>query len=287
MTTPCSSHQDSSSQRLPAVAVVGGHGKTGRRIAAKLEALGHDVRVLGRRATPAFDWAAPEGWAEALAGASAAYVAFAPDLAVPGGPDAVTELTRVALGVGCQRVVLLSGRGEAEAQRAERMVLEACPAATVVRCAWFAQNFTETDFAELVRGGSLTLPGGEAAEPFVDVEDIADVAVAALTDATHAGEVYELTGPAALTLGEVAAVLSAVGGAPVGYVPISLADLEAGLRADGVPEEVVGLMGFLFGSVFGRNPSVADGVRRALGRPPTDLRTALVRDRERAAASMV
>jgi uncharacterized protein YbjT (DUF2867 family) len=273
-----------SSPALP-VAVVGGHGKTGRRVAARLLGLGHDVRVLGRSTTPAFDWDAPETWADALAGTSAAYVAFAPDLAVPGGPEAVAELTRVALRVGCGRVVLLSGRGEAEAQRAERAVLGLCPAATVVRCAWFAQNFTETDFAEMVRRGALTLPGGEAAEPFVDVEDIADVAVAALTDpAAHAGQVYELTGPEALTLHEVADVLAEVDGAPVAYVPISLDELADGLRADGAPEEVVALMGFLFGSVFGRHPAPADGVRRALGREPVDLRTALVRDRDRAGA---
>src|SRR5215217_6508214 len=64
--------------------VLGGTGKTGRRVAQRLEARGMPTRVGSRSAEPPFDWQKPETWASALEGVSAAYVSYYPDVAIPG-----------------------------------------------------------------------------------------------------------------------------------------------------------------------------------------------------------
>ncbi|WP_222844025.1 NmrA family transcriptional regulator [Cellulosimicrobium sp. CUA-896] len=215
-------------------------------------------------------------------GADAVYVAYAPDLAVPGAPETVTRLAALARDAGVRRLVLLSGRGETEAQRAEAMVGDAFPGRTVVRCAFFAQNFSESFLRDAVLDGAVVLPVDGVAEPFVDLEDVADVAVAALTDDAHAGRVYELTGPRALTFAEAVAEIAAASGREVAYVPVTADAFAAGLRAEGVPDDAVELLEYLFTEVLdGRGTPVADGVRAALGREPRDLRE--VAEREAAA----
>ena len=192
--------------------VLGGTGKTGRRVAARLQARGLPVRIGSRSGEPPFDWQKPETWASALDGVSAAYVSYYPDVAIPGAPEAVRAFTELAVQSGTRRLVLLSGRGEEEAQRAEQAVREVGDGAgvewTIVRCAWFMQNFDEYFLLEPILAGEVALPSGDVPEPFVDADDIADVAVAALTEDGYAGEIYELTGPRLLTmeeaLGEIA-----------------------------------------------------------------------------------
>ena len=162
--------------------VIAATGKTGRRVADRLEAQGRPVRRASRSgSTPqtTFDWDDRSTWGPALEGAGAAYVVYSPDLAVPEAPDAITAFTEFAERLGVRRLVLLSGRGEEEAQRCERIVQAAGLEWTVVRASWFAQNFDEGAFGELVRAGEVTLPAGDVPEPFIDVDDIADVAVAA------------------------------------------------------------------------------------------------------------
>jgi uncharacterized protein YbjT (DUF2867 family) len=109
-------------------------------------------------------------------------------------------------------------------------------------------------------------------EPFVDADDIADVAVAALTEDRHVGQLYEVTGPRLLTFGEAVGEIAAAAGRELSYVPISPAEFAVGLQAEGVPPDQVELLTYLFTSVLdGRNASVADGVQRALGREPGDF----------------
>ena len=122
----------------PPVLVLGGTGKVGRRIAERLTARGVPVRIGARGATPAFDWTNPATWGDVLNGARAVFISYAPDLAVPGASQAIGALTRQAAAQGVQRVVLLSGRGEEEAEAAERLVQQAGIAWTIVRCSWFA-----------------------------------------------------------------------------------------------------------------------------------------------------
>ncbi|WP_125777800.1 NmrA family transcriptional regulator [Antribacter gilvus] len=253
--------------------VLGGTGTTGRRLTDRLVQAGHDVRVGSRRADPPFEWNDPGTWPAVVAGVRAAYIVYTPDLAFPGAVETVRAFAKVATGAGVGRLVLLSGRGEPEAQRAEAALAEVADAAgatwTVVRCAWFAQNFSETFLLQPVLDGVLALPAGEGAEPFVDADDIADVAFAALTEDGHGGQVYELTGPAALTFREAAGVLSAAIGRPVEYVPASTDEFVAGAVAAGLPEDDPhGLAGIFTLTLDGRNVAPQDGVRRALGREP-------------------
>jgi uncharacterized protein YbjT (DUF2867 family) len=109
-------------------------------------------------------------------------------------------------------------------------------------------------------------------EPFVDADDIADVAVAALTDDRHIGEVYELTGPRLLTFAEAVAEIARATGREIRYVPVSVDHFAAAAYQD-LPGELIELLTYLFTEVLdGRNAHLADGVQRALGREPRDFR---------------
>jgi uncharacterized protein YbjT (DUF2867 family) len=251
--------------------VLGGRGKTGRRVVQRLEARGLPVRVGSRSGQPPFVWEDASTWAPALQGVGAAYISYYPDLAVPGATEAVRAFADLALTQGVERLVLLSGRGEEVAQEAEREVQETGAELTIVRCAWFMQNFSEDYLLESIVGGEVVLPADAQLEPFVDADDIADVAVAALTEPGHAGQLYELTSPRLWTFPDAVAEIAKATGREIRYIPVSLEDYAAGAADLGVPEEFVEFLTYLFGEVFGNNPYVTDGVQRALGRPPRDL----------------
>ncbi|MDW5598577.1 NAD(P)H-binding protein [Conexibacter stalactiti] len=252
--------------------VLGATGKTGRRVHQRLAERGVAVRAGSRAGSPPFDWEQPATWAAALDGATQVYLAYAPDLAVPGSTATVEAFTRQAVEAGVRRIVLLSGRGEEAAQAAERVVAQAGVEWTVVRAAWFAQNFSEGAFVEPLLAGELALPVGDVAEPFVDVDDVADVAVAALTEEGHAGRIYELTGPRLVTFAEAVAEIDRAGGPRARFQRIPLDAFLGGAADAGESPEVVWLLGFLFGELFdGRNATLGDGVQQALGRPPRDL----------------
>ena len=254
------------------ILVRGASGKTGRRVVERLRARDIPVRLGSRSADPRFDWDDPATWRAVLDGASAAYVSYFPDVAAPGAPEAVGALAAVALEVGVERLVLLSGRGEEEAQRSEAALQRSGAAWTVVRSSWFNQNFSEGHFREPLRAGELALPAGDVGEPFVDAGDIADVAVAALTEDGHTGEVYEVTGPRLLSFAQAVGEIARACGRELRYVPIGSDDFAAGLAQHGVPGDEADLLRYLFGEVLdGRNASLTDGVERALGRPPRDF----------------
>ncbi len=254
------------------VLVLGGTGKTGRRIVQRLKAKGVDTRIGSRAASPAFDWDDMSTWDAALEGVKAVYISYTPDLAVPGAKEVVWSFTEAAKRHGVTRLVLLSGRGEEEAEASERIVQESGLDWTIVRASWFNQNFSEGEFINMVLSGEITLPAGSVPEPFVDADDIADVAVAALTEPGHSGELYEVTGPRLLTFNEVALELSYATGRQITYVPIPHDAFVDGLRQSGAPDGMVWLLDYLFSTVLdGRNASLHDGVERALGRPPKDF----------------
>ena len=254
------------------VLVLGATGKTGRRIVDRLVARGVPTRKGSRSACPSFDWNNEAGWDDCLAGVGAAYINYSPDLAMPGATDSIQAFVNRARAHGVKRLVLLSGRGEEEAQACERIVQKSGIDWTIVRCSWFNQNFSEGAFVEMVQAGQIALPDVDTPEPFVDVDDIADVAVAALIDPGHAGEIYELTGPRMLTLIDVAAELSKATGRTIQYVPVPLDAFVAGVAESGAPEDVVWMLDYLFATVLdGRNAYLTDGVYRALGREPRDF----------------
>lgn len=253
------------------ILIIGSNGKTGSRIASTLSKQGHTVRTGTRSAQIPFDWDSPDTWAPALDGVSSAYVSYFPDLAFPGAADKIEALTKLAKQIGTERLVLLSGRGETHAEECENIVRNSGVDFTLVRCAWFAQNFSEGYLVDPVLGGEIALPAGDVREPIVDVDDIADVAVAALTEERHSGELYEITGPRLLHFNEAAAELAAASGHDVNYIPITLAQFHAAMTEIG---------GVFIADVFthvckealdGRNEWLGDGVQRALGREPRDF----------------
>ncbi len=252
--------------------VLGGTGKTGRRIVARLRDQGVPVRVGSRAAQQPFDWTDPATWAPALRDVGAVYLSYHPDLSAPGALKTVSAFTDLAVAAGVSRLVLLSGRGEESAQTAEEHVQSAGVEWTVLRSSWFNQNFSEDYLLGPVRGGEVVLPVGAVPEPFVDADDIAEVATAALTDDKHAGQLYELTGPRLLTFGEAIAEISRVTGRTINFVRVSPDEYADDLAAVGVPAEAIDLLTHLFTTLLdGRNAQVADGVARALGRPPRDF----------------
>lgn len=254
------------------VLVTGGTGKTGSRVARRLAGLGLPVRIGSRSGAPPFDWHDPAGWEAVLDGVDAVYLAYAPDIAFPGGREAVADLARLAVKTGVRRLVLLSGRGEPAAQAAEAEVAATGAEWGVLRASFFAQNFSEGFLADAVAAGVIAFPAGEVAEPFVDVEDLADLAVHALTAPEPWSRVVEVTGPRLLTFAGAAAELSAAAGRPVAYVPVTVGEFVDGAVAEGVPAELAADLGALFGAVLdGRNASVVDGVGAVLGRPARDF----------------
>lgn len=263
------------------ILVIGATGKTGRRIVSKLRAAGHDARPGARRAAIPFDWEDERSWAPALDGVAAAYVSYFPDLAAPGAPERIARFAEVAKAVAAPRLVLLSGRGETYAERCEEIVRASGLRHTLVRAAWFAQNFSEGYLRAPVFDGVLALPAGAVREPIVDVEDIADVAVAALTDARHDGRLYDVTGPELLDFHEIAAALASASGRPVRYQPVSLEDFHAAM-VDVAGREIADVIAHVCREALdGRNAALGDGVAQALGRAPTrfaDFCAAAARD---------
>jgi uncharacterized protein YbjT (DUF2867 family) len=252
--------------------VIGGTGKTGRRVAERLAARGVPTRIGSRSSELPFDWEKEATWGPALQNVVSVYVTYFPDLVVPAALDDIRAFSKLAVESGVKRLVLLSGRGEDEAQHCERLVQESGAEWTIVRASWFAQNFSEAFLLEPLLGGVLALPAGSVGEPFVDAEDIADVAVAALTEDGHSGQIYEVTGPRLLTFTEAVAEIAKATGRDLSYVQISNEEYSSQMAEHGVPEDVIGLITYLFDTVLdGRNSSMTDGVQRALGRPPRDF----------------
>lgn len=252
--------------------VLGGTGKTGRRVADRLKAQGHAVRIGSRSGVPAFDWDNEASWEASLKQVTSAYITYAPDLAIPGATDAIAAFVQKAKRHGAKRLVLLSGRGEAEAQACEKIVQDSGLEWTVVRASWFHQNFSEGAFIDMVLKGAITLPAGTTPEPFVDVDDIADVAVAALTQDVHNGQVYEVTGPRLMTMSDIAADLSKATGRAISYIDVPHDAFVDEIKKSGAPSDVAWMLDYLFSTVLdGRNAHLTDGVQRALGRPPRDF----------------
>lgn len=271
-------HQSSgeSGEASAPILVIGSNGKTGSRISTLLQQRGLAVRAGSRSAQPAFDWEQAETWPAAIAGVRVAYICYYPDLISDAAAGRITTLTRAMRAAGVESVVLLSGRGEAGAERAENIVRGSGLNHTLVRASWFTQNFSEGHLREPLLDGLIALPAGDSVEPFVDVDDIAEVAATALEayargDDRHNGELYEVTGPRLLSFAEAAAELARVIGRPVEYVAMGFDEYHSELAAV-AGEELADLFTELCREVFdGRNEHLGDGVQRALGRTPRDF----------------
>lgn len=255
------------------ILVIGGTGKTGHRVVEGLSQLGHNVTVGSRKGNPAFDWDDYSTFAPALKGMDRAYIVYYPDLAVPGAKEAITALTEAASKEGLEKVVLLSGKGETEAEACEQIVANSGLNYTLVRASWFNQNFSEGSFLDFVLAGQVALPMPEAEIPFVDADDIADVVTKVLVDDTYNGETITVTGPKKLTFAQVVKMMGDAIGKEIQHIPISIEEFKAGMKAAGLPDSYVWLFGYLFKEVLGNpdNQEVSYDVERVLGRKATSF----------------
>jgi uncharacterized protein YbjT (DUF2867 family) len=254
------------------ILVIGANGKTGSRVMQRLAEAGVPVRAASRSTNPSFDWYNNTTWNAALQDIHAAYITFQPDLAVPGAVDIIRDFTNAAVKAGVKKLVLLSGRGEAEAQECEKIVMSSGIDWTIVRASWFSQNFSESYMLEPILAGYVALPVSDTGEPFIDADDIADVVFASLTQKGHEGQLYEVTGPRLLSFRQAVNEIAEATGKPIYYERVSSEEYNSMLLEHGVPGEYVHLINYLFSEILdGRNASVTDGVERALGRKPIDF----------------
>jgi len=260
-------------QQTNNILVTGGTGKTGRRVVERLKTRDIPVRIGSRAAEPPFDWENPGTWAGALDGMDTVYITFQPDLAVPGARKAIERFTNQAVKCGIQKMVLLSGKGEKEAELCEQVVMNAGVNWTIVRASWFNQNFSESFLLDPILAGHVALPSGEALVPFVDTDDIADVVVEALLNDDHIGQTYELTGPRQLTLKQVTEEISDVTGRDLAFTTITVDEYEKMLREYEVPEDIIWLINYLFTEVLlvAKNSIVTNDIQKVLGRKAKDF----------------
>jgi uncharacterized protein YbjT (DUF2867 family) len=248
-------------------------------VAERLSARGLPVRIGSRSNTPRFDWDDDRTWAPALRDVSSVYLSYYPDLAIDGAAERVHRFSRQAVDLGVRNIVLLAGRGEPQVLPSEKAVRESGAAYTILECAFFCQNFSEAFLAP--EKGEIVFPPMGGPEPFIDADDIADVAVAALTDGKHAGKTYELTGPRLLTLEDAAREISEASGKPIRYVPVSFetyGELLEPVLPPGQGAFFVDLFRFV---LDGHNAHVTNGMELALGRKARDFRD-YARDARRA-----
>ncbi len=257
------------------ILVIGGTGKTGRRVAERLTQQGHHVSIGSRKGTPSFDWDDPTTYAKALKGMDRAYIVYYPDLAVPGARNAIGALTEAALKAGLEKVVLLSGKGEKEAEACEQIVANSGLNYTLVRASWFNQNFSEGAFLDFVLSGQVALPMAEAEIPFVDADDIADVVAKVLVDDSYNGQTITVTGPEKITFRDAVETIATGIGKPIHFQPISIEEFKEGMKGAGLPDSYVWLFGYLFEEVLGNadNQVVSHDYEKLLGRPATDFNT--------------
>jgi uncharacterized protein YbjT (DUF2867 family) len=255
------------------ILVLGGKGKTGSRVANRLTKLGHKVRIGSRSENPLFDWDNPETWSGALEGMDMVYITFQPDLAVPGASKAIEGFTAKAVEAGLKKLVLLSGKGEKEAEKCEKIVMNSGVDWTIVRASWFNQNFNEGFFIDPILAGHVALPKNEVLIPFVDADDIADVVVAALLNDEHIGKTYQLTGPRQLTFDQATREISKATKRNIKFDSITMEEYSAMLKEYQVPDEVIWLIIYLFTEVLVEsNSEVTNDIEHVLGRKARDFR---------------
>jgi uncharacterized protein YbjT (DUF2867 family) len=258
------------------ILVLGATGKTGSRVAGLLAERGEQPVIATRSNGRRFDWHDKDTWAQAVAGTNAVYLVDSQD---ENAADLLDQFVAMAVRAGVRRFVLLSARAweqakDSSAFAAEKVVQDSGAGWTVLRPTWFAQNFSELP---LLHGpivqGVVRLPTGEGPEPFVDVRDIAEVAVAALTDESHDGAIYALSGPRLMTFGDAVTEIASATGREIPYIPVTEDEYTKLLVQQGSDQASAEFAARLLGSVAtGESGYLSDGVQRALGREPRDFR---------------
>ncbi len=255
------------------ILVIGGTGKTGRRVVERLNQLNQNVRIGSRNQNPPFEWNEPSNWPAALEGMDKVYIVYYPDLAVPGSKEAIEGIANASKKAGIKKVVLLSGKGEKEAEYCEQIIINSGLNYTIVRASWFNQNFSESFLLDSILEGHVALPMADSKIPFVDTDDIADVVVEALINDEHDGQLYELTGPKAITFKETIEEISRATGRKISFQGISIEEYTKGLEEMNVPADFIWLINYLFTEVFSKVASseVSFDIQKVLGRPATNF----------------
>ena len=250
------------------ILVIGGTGKTGRRVVKQLQNKGIEPRIGSRNASPRFDWDNKDTWISALEGIEKMYVTYYPDLAVPGAKEAIESLIDLAKGLGVKKMVLLSGKGETEAEACEKIVMDSSINYTIVRASWFNQNWSESFFLDPILSGEVALPMSDVLIPFVDANDIAEVAATALLDDTYNGEIIEVTGPELITFKDIVNIISRTSKRNLNFYDITLEQYIDDMKQMKIPNDVVWLIEYLFSHVLSnpKNQLVVNDIERVLGR---------------------
>lgn len=250
------------------ILVIGGTGKTGRRVVEQLQNKGIEPRIGSRNASPSFDWDDKDTWVNALNGIERMYVTYYPDLAVPGAKEAIQSLTYLAKELGVKKMVLLSGKGETEAEACENIVMNSGIDYTIVRASWFNQNWSESFFLEPILTGEVALPMSNVLIPFVDANDIAEVAATVLIDESYNGEIIEVTGPELITFKNIVNIISKTSNRSLNFYDITLEQYIDGMKQMQIPSDVVWLIEYLFTHVLTnpKNQLVVNDIERVLGR---------------------
>ncbi|MBF8151586.1 NmrA family NAD(P)-binding protein [Winogradskyella sp. F6397] len=250
------------------ILVIGGTGKTGRRVVEQLQKKGIEPRIGSRSASPSFDWDNKDTWVNVLNGIEKMYVTYYPDLAVPGAKEAIQSLTYLAKELGVKKMVLLSGKGETEAETCEKIVMDSGIDYTIVRASWFNQNWSESFFLDPILSGEVALPMSDVLIPFVDTNDIAEVAATVLLDDTYNGEIIEVTGPELFTFKDIVNIISRTSNRKLSFYDITLEQYIDGMKQMQIPNDVVWLIEYLFSHVLTnpKNQLVVNDIERVLGR---------------------
>ena len=250
------------------ILVIGGTGKTGRRVVEQLQNKGIEPRIGSRQASPGFDWDNKDTWVNALNGIEKMYVTYYPDLAVPGAKEAIQSLTYLAKELGVKKMVLLSGKGETEAEACEKIIMNSGIDFTIVRASWFNQNWSESFFLDPIISGEVALPMADVLIPFVDANDIAEVAAKVLLDDTYNGEIIEVTGPELITFRDIISIISKASNRKLNFYDITLEQYIDGMKHMQIPDDVVWLIEYLFSHVLTnpKNQQVVNDIERVLGR---------------------
>ncbi len=250
------------------ILIIGGTGKTGRRVVEQLQKKGIQPRIGSRQATPSFDWDDKNTWIESLKGIEKMYITYYPDLAVPGAKEAIESLTYLAKELGVKKIVLLSGKGEVEAEACEAIVKNSGVEYTIVRASWFNQNWSESFFLDPILSGEVALPMSNVLIPFVDANDIAEVAATVLLDNDYNGKTIEVTGPELITFKDIIHTISTVTNRNLTFHEITLEQYIEGMRQMQLPEDVIWLIEYLFSNVLTNpnNQKISNDIEQVLGR---------------------
>lgn len=250
------------------ILIIGGTGKTGRRVVEQLQKKGIQPRIGSRQATPSFDWDDKNTWIESLKGIEKMYITYYPDLAVPGAKETIESLTYLAKELGVKKIVLLSGKGEVEAEACEAIVKNSGVDYTIVRASWFNQNWSESFFLDPILSGEVALPMSNVLIPFVDANDIAEVAATVLLDNDYNGKTIEVTGPELITFKDIIHTISTVTNRNLNFHEITLEQYIEGMRQMQLPEDVIWLIEYLFSNVLTNpnNQKISNDIEQVLGR---------------------